>query len=458
MSMREQARLWQRVSTGGQDEASQLPDLVKWCDSHGYGYDLEERYKAHGKSAWHGKHQAELDRAFADMAAGAYSVLVVWKQDRIERRGMEAALNLISRAKTAGGRIEFVTQPHLNRLNDMGSRISYAIMAEVAQAESETKSDRVKADQRRRREIGSLIGPPPWGYAIRLRDGLKTLEPTDVGRKYIPLIYDAVIAGQSLRAIAAWLDGEGVPTPRGKPWNEATIGNRLIRNPTYYGQRPNSGNLETEGLVAATTWQAANAALASRVRPGRGAKEKALLQPVCGECFGIERDGCSSGVSPMYRIDARGYPYYRCTGHGPQRKGCGFMVPVSALDELVTDEMLSNLTWHFDRVFIPGDDRSDDIAKLREQGAAAMRRGDYPAATEAMQRAGELEAMPRVPARWESRPVWPDGPDSEPLTEAAYFTALSDDERRRYLRKFVITAHRADGEAGFVMVPAEMTV
>ena len=105
--MGETAAKWLRVSTKGQDEASQDPDLTRWCDDH--GYEVTEEYVIHGRSAYHGKHQVTLDQMFDDMARGLFTVLVVWKQDRIERRGMEAALNLISRAKQAGGRIEFVT-------------------------------------------------------------------------------------------------------------------------------------------------------------------------------------------------------------------------------------------------------------------------------------------------------------------------------------------------------------
>lgn len=435
--MNERARLWQRVSTGGQDEASQLPDLISWCDSHAYSYSLTDAYVVRGRSAWHGRHQDTLDRAFADMAAGQYVVLVVWKQDRIERRGMEAALNLISRAKQAGGRIEFATQPHLNKLNDMGGRISYAIMAEVAQAESQTKSDRVSAKHAALRDAGSIVGRSPWGYRIVKRDGRKILEPTEAGRKFIPAIFDAVINGKNLRAVAAWLDSEGAkPTRRGS-WNESFLA-RVISNPTYYGMRPNSPNLKYEALVSATTWQAANAALASRVRTGRGTvkHDKPLVRPFCGVCYGQERDGCPSGKSPMYRTFSKYADgiraMFRCNGCGPQSKPCGApMLSVAAVETAVMEAM--NVDYpHIERVFIPGDDTADRIGELQERGAAAIRAGDYVAATEAMQLAAELDAGPSVPAHWEERET--------DITEAEYFTGLSRDEQRDYLATMTIVA------------------
>lgn len=454
MAGRERAGIWQRVSTLAQDEASQLPDMLTWCDEH--DYEVAEKYVIHGKSAWKGKHAEALDKAFADMAAGKITVLVAWKQDRMERRGMEAALSLVSRAKQAGGRIEFAKEPHLNKLNDMGGRISYAVMAEVAQAESETKSQRILAKHATLRESGSVIGRPPWGYKIVKRDGRKILEPTDDGRKYVPQIFQKAIDGASLRAIAAWLDSEHVPTHDGKAWNEAFLGTRLIKNPVYYGRRRNAGNLETEALIPATMWQEANEAVKSRIKPGRSTvkQAKAFLAPVCGACYGKDREGCPSGKSPMYRVytgaGAARKPYYRCTGHGPQRKGCGApMFPVEDLDSIVTEAMLAKMHPHYERKFIPGDDKSDEIAKLRERGAEAMRKGDYSAATEAMREAEALENAPRVAPHWETV-------ETE-QTEAEYFNALTPDERREYLARYEVTAELRDGWPVVTIVDRDFT-
>src|ERR1700722_19535962 len=97
---------WLRVSTGAQDEASQLPDLVKWEQAH--GYDVRAEYTVHGKSAYHGQQDAALDQVISDMQDGKISVLVVWASDRIERRGAYNAFDLARRVREAGGRIEYV--------------------------------------------------------------------------------------------------------------------------------------------------------------------------------------------------------------------------------------------------------------------------------------------------------------------------------------------------------------
>jgi DNA invertase Pin-like site-specific DNA recombinase len=458
--MSERAGRFFRVSTGAQDEASQVPDVDGWCAAHDYATSDETTYVVHGKSAFHGEHEADVRRAMADMKAGEISVLVVWKSDRIDRQEKLGAL--IKEAESYGGRIEFVTEPELNMLAGLGGRIMTVIKEYVNADESRTKSERIKIKHNALRASGSVVGRAPWGYEIlcsvcnrapekpRCKDHRKLFVPTAEGRKWIPRIFQHVINGNSLRDVAAMLDTRGVSTEGGKRWNEGYIGNRLIKNPVYYGLRRNGGEIEVEDLVSVTTWQAANAALASRVRHGRSTSnhEKAMLSPVCGSCWDVPRDGCESGRSPLYRVhpDKEG-GYYRCTGHGAQRKGCGVpMIPAADLEAIVFDAKAANLMPHEDLVFIPGDDASDQIAKLRERGADAMRAGDYASATAAMQEASELEAQPRVAPHWERRDTG--------MTEADYFASLTRDGQREYLSKHEIVAGWSDaGDLAVTITP-----
>src|SRR5436305_7557732 len=106
--MSERARLWQRVSTGGQDEESQLPDLIRWSDTRDYEYSLDERYIVKGKSAYYKKQEVALTQAISDMANGEYTVLVVWAFDRIQRGTVLEAFMLAEKIRAARGRIEYV--------------------------------------------------------------------------------------------------------------------------------------------------------------------------------------------------------------------------------------------------------------------------------------------------------------------------------------------------------------
>lgn len=427
----DRARIWQRVSTGGQDEESQLPDLIRWCDTHNYEYDLNESYVVHGKSAYHKKQADAIARAISDMANGKYTVLVVWAFDRIQRGTALEAFVLAEQARAAGGRIEYTQDTYLNETNEM-SDVMLALAATAARAESQRKSERINIKFNALRAAGSAIGKPPWGYRVictecnaatvrpRCNYHGKAFIPTAEGRKYIPAIFQMAIDAWSLRDIAEWLTAEGAG---GKVWNQDYMSGKIFKNPVYYGARRNGGALETEALVSYSVWQQANAALASRAKTGRSAKTKALLSPVCGNpgC-----DATGQHPSPMYRIVTRNDEFYRCHGRGSQCKGCGNMIPLAELDARVTEAMESDhMNYHIERVFIPGDDRSDEIGKLRERGAEAMKRGDYSAATECMQEAAELEALPRIAPHWEENVT--------DQTEGEFFAALDGAQRRTEL-------------------------
>jgi hypothetical protein len=310
----------------------------------------------------------------------------------------------------------------------------------MARAESERKSQRSLMDLEHKRETGALHGRAPYGYTIEGVKDAKRLVPTAEGRKYVPLIFQAVIDGKSLRDVAAWLTAEGVKTSAGNAkWHEGFIGNRLIKNPTYYGARPNGGTLETQALVSVTTWQQANASLASRVRPGRGTVEhaKPLVAPLCGNCYGESREGSESGISPMYRVFTGKAPnrvaYFRCTGHGPQRKGCGApMVAVADMESAVKAAMAQRTETHSESVFIAGDDRSDEIARLREAAMDAYRRGDKTRFVECDSEADRLAALPSIPPRWDTVETG--------QSEAAYFASLDHDAQREYLASWNVVA------------------
>jgi DNA invertase Pin-like site-specific DNA recombinase len=444
----DKAGIWQRVSSGDQDEASQLPDLIRWCDSH--QYDVAETYVVHGKSAYTGKHAAALERVFTDMMDGKITVLVVWAADRIERRGALAALTLARRAKESGGRIEYVKDAHLNQASELDG-FMLALAGDMARMESKRKSERVNAKLSSLRAAGSVTGRPPWGYEIEQRDGIKVFVPTDEARTYIPAIYEMMIEGKTLREIAAWLTSENVATRSGKPWHESMLGTHLIKNPVYYGRARSSG--ETEPLVPYSIWQAANAALTSRVLPGRGTvtHPKALLSPVCGN---PNCDATGEHPSPMFRVFTgrknQTRLYYRCTGKGPQRHGCGNMVRMSELDRRVTEAMTADhMNRHVERVFIAGDDLSDQIGRLRESGAEAMRKGDYATAMQDMQKATELEAQPRVEPHWETR-------ETE-QTQGDYFASLNTEGQREELTRWIVSAHRqSDGHINVTIMPRNL--
>jgi DNA invertase Pin-like site-specific DNA recombinase len=140
------ARIWLLVSTDGQNEESQLPDVLAWCESHAYEV-AGEPYQLHGDSAFKGNHVAELQRALGDMAAGEYDVLVAWKSDRIDRQ--EKLGHRMAQARDNGGRIEFAREAEINQANEMlaglaalPGKMTVLFREALNYQESKDKSDR----------------------------------------------------------------------------------------------------------------------------------------------------------------------------------------------------------------------------------------------------------------------------------------------------------------------------
>jgi DNA invertase Pin-like site-specific DNA recombinase len=138
-----------------------------------------------------------------------------------------------------------------------------------------------------------------------------------------------------------------------------------------------------------------------------------------------------------------------------QRGGVKVLVPTAdgrkyipliyqaAIDGKSARDIAARKRPHIERYFVPGDTRSDAIARLRERGAEAMRTGDYQAATDAMAEASKLEALPRTKPHWEGRET--------DQSEAAYYAGLSDDQRREYLANFDVRT-KLQGDRLFVDV------
>lgn len=357
--MGEYAGRWLRVSTGGQDEENQVPDVNRWIEAR--DYEVRADYVLHGRSASKGEQQARIGEMLEDMRHGLITVLVVWRDDRIERRGVMHMIPLINAVQEAGGRIEFVTQEHLNDLSTMAGRISLAVMAEVAHEETETKKERIRMARARIKTEGGFVGRAPWGYEISGGKYAKTITPTTEGRRLVPEVYRRVIEGESLATVARWLEGE-----TGRAWWPRTIGS-MIRNPVYRGAQHDAGGrviFRCEPLVDAATFRRAGKALDTRPKRGPVNPEtRAMLSGVL-VCPACDRD------SPMYRIGAgrgasRAY-YYRCAGRGSARKGCGNMVRADAVDAAV-DRAIRKV---FDipvmaRAIIPGNE-ADLAARLEE--------------------------------------------------------------------------------------------
>jgi DNA invertase Pin-like site-specific DNA recombinase len=380
--MGERAAIWLRVSSDRQDEANQGPDTERYCETHGYA--VVERYTVHAKSAFHGKHQADLDRVLADMRAGKYAVLVVWHSDRIERRQGKALLDLLAEFHAAGGRVESVQEPTLGQL-DLGGQVTTFIAGLMNHEKSKHISDQVGIAHDRIRANDALLGRAPWGYVATGEKYGKRLEIVPELAGTVQGAFERVADGESLRSVCEWLDTE---CPRGKDkdgkqlhWWPRSLW-VIIRNPAYCGRRQNAAGVTVHrcpAIVDAGLWQRANDALVAKPgRRGPASGQTALLTSViyCQPCAG-------KGIeSPMYRVlcgshrdKSQRIAYYRCSGKGADRKSCGNMVRLDLADEEVTEILSAMASPRMVPRLIKGDSHYAELTEIQLELAELPKRG-----------------------------------------------------------------------------------
>jgi site-specific DNA recombinase len=415
--MTEPAGVWVRVSTGGQDEAQQVPAVEAHCQTH--GYTIAKRYELNDKSASKGEQQATLDEMLEDMRDGTIKVLVCWRSNRLERRGVSAIYKLLGDVKKACGRIESTTEP-LFGVGDLTGEATTALSAIIDNQFS------VKLSEDTNRAIQSIKangfvynGNAPWGFDIVGPKYGKTLKPTKLALEYVPQIFERCIAGDSLRTIAAWLDSESVPTARGGKWHEGSV--RWIIRCREYAKHD---------VIRPSVHDRANDALKNRPKRGPAKPNRPMLAKLkCARCG-----------SPMYRITAgkAKKEFYRCTGSGPQRKGCGNMVPFALTEFLVASQIFVKSTEpHTRKTWVDGQSWDDEISNVKQALREAVEAERFDAMPALQASLEELRSRESVPGHYESVKTG--------KTVGEHFWTLDNDGKRDYLTTRDIRVEKTEG-------------
>lgn len=167
-----------RVSTQRQKNDSQIAEIKKWLEAHGYDLDQVQWFidKESGKTLKRPEF-AKLQRAVFD---GTVKTIVVWKLDRISRR-LKDGINLLSDWCSAGVRVISITQAI--DLSGAVGRMIAAVMLGLAEIELEYRSQRqaagIEVAKKRGRYCGRKKGTtkakPQRAMELRTK-GLKITE------------------------------------------------------------------------------------------------------------------------------------------------------------------------------------------------------------------------------------------------------------------------------------------
>lgn len=161
-----------RVSTDdkNQDPTNQLEPLRAAVARQGWTVATE--IVMEGLSAWNAREAAEVKRRFlAPIVAGQADTLAVWCLDRVVRGGIEPTLAFVRELEEHLGADLFSLQESWASTATMDPRTRQpimALMAWVAQEESNRKSERVKAKVAAKRNRTDAVGQRGrWGRGSR---------------------------------------------------------------------------------------------------------------------------------------------------------------------------------------------------------------------------------------------------------------------------------------------------
>src|SRR3954453_23213789 len=200
--------------------ARQRQDCLKLCADRGWE---PVEYVDNDTSASNGKGRVAYVRMLADIEAGRIGAVVAWDLDRLHRRPVELEhfIDLTDRHRialaTVGGDAD---------LSSDNGRLFARIKGAVARGEIERKSARQKRANLQRAELGK---PPPGGRrAVGYEPG--GMELRDSEALFIRDGYRQLLAGGSLRGIAAGWNAAGFTTAVGGRWRPDGV-RYTLRNP-----------------------------------------------------------------------------------------------------------------------------------------------------------------------------------------------------------------------------------
>ena len=277
--------------------------ISDYCTAHGYQLlDVREGLDQSGsraRSAW----WPTLDRSVADVEAGQYDVIVVWKYSRVARHRLRWAV-AVDRVEEAGGRIESATE-QVDTTTSTG-RFTRGMLAELQAFEAERIGEVWRSVHEARVRAGRPAnGKPRWGYLYDLKQQLHVPDP-DSGPVLADL-YRRYVAGESVYQLVRWLNGHGWRTTTGGPWSDRSL-RRVLDSGFASGRFMVAGELQPgvhEPLVEAGLWQAyLDARGARRGLPARVVRSQYLLSGLvrcarCGKPMVAGQFG--EGRKPKYR-------------------------------------------------------------------------------------------------------------------------------------------------------------
>lgn len=333
MTTQVRAAIYARISSdqagSGLGVQRQLADCRKLAADR--GWVVADEYVDNDRSAYSGRVRPQYRQMLADVQNGTVHAVIAWHPDRLYRR-LDDLAEFADVCKTHRVAVSTVQTGHVD-LSTPSGRMIAGMLGVTARFESEHKAERVKRKMQQNAEQGLPHGgnTRPFGYAD---DRVTVIKSEAV---IIRALVKRLLAGESLRSLATWLDDQQITTVTGKPWRTTTL-RAMLCSARIAGQRATYGE-----VVATAIWkpiitveQRAQVLVhfEARALSGRRTPRNYLLSGMlrCGKC--------GNKLFSMRRESSRRYV---CSS-GPDHGGCGRLTVVAEpVEQLITDAVLYRL-------------------------------------------------------------------------------------------------------------------
>ena len=395
---------------------SQERESVRWAEANGHQVvAVVADYKS-GRSGLEARKHLKPWVVEADKL-DQYDAIVALKVDRLTRGDREETTKLEQWARDHYKQLVIVgAGVHFPSEGNEG--VHWDVMLRMAHQEWLNTSERYKRMQRYLASNGYLVGRIPFGFTAVPKDSHKTLAPDLVTGPIVRRMAERYLAGNSLLAIARWLDAEGVKPVQGGTWDPVSV-SQVLRNESLIGRRWQLGKylLRHEAIMTTSEWRELQARLDSNVRRrGPSRREPAMLSGAlyCAMCKGVMHyrrtvTKRKSGAEYVWQG-------YRCDGTSRQPSRCGNWVPLAGIEDWV--DLWFTIparkggsgfadTEIVETVPVPAKGHADDVAAVE----AELRDLDFDAPDFAERQAAllaeraRLRALGTEPARTDERPT-----------------------------------------------------
>lgn len=247
----------------------------------------------------------QFQRMMREAEKRQFSVVIAYKSNRIAR-DMLNALKYEERLSRYGIETLYAKEEFGNTA---AGRFALRTMMNVNQFYSENMAEDIRRGMRDNAENCKVNGSLPLGY-VKGPDGRYAIDQEEAA--IVREIFSKVLDGVPYISIANELNGRGIKTKQGKPWNKGSF-HRMITNDVYIGTYRHSGYVKENGappIITQEVFYAMQKHLETKKSPrGRHTENNDYIltgKLYCGHCGSL-----MVGISGTSRTGSKHY-YYSC--------------------------------------------------------------------------------------------------------------------------------------------------